>query len=157
VLAALPATAKRTKHVKDKTITAPTARTPTDKADCIALSQAFYGHAKTLARRTKQGIPRGFIGVVTNLDEFCGEEDFDKARISIDWMDTCLENFAKDYDLAFCSRSRSYFCASIRGRTAAWRAGDLFLLREELLPVRKTVGLEEEAEDEKAGATPGRG
>jgi hypothetical protein len=111
MLAASPATAKRTKHVKEKMITAPTARTPTDKTDCIALSQAFYGHAKALARGTKQGIPREFIRVVTNLDEFCGEEDFEKARISIDWMDTCLNNFTKDYSFGFCSRNKSYFCA----------------------------------------------
>jgi len=111
MLAALPAIAKRAKHVKEISIAAPTARTPTDKTDCIALSQAFYGHAKTLARRTKQSIPREFTRVVTNLDEFCGEEDFEKARISIDWMDTCLNNFTKDYNLGFCSRSKSYFCA----------------------------------------------
>src|SRR5208337_1212761 len=111
MLAASPAMAKRTKHVKEKTITAPTARTPTDKTDCIVLSQAFYGHAKSLARRAKQSIPREFTRVVTNLDEFCGEEDFEKARISIDWMDTCLNNFTKDYNLGFCSRSKSYFCA----------------------------------------------
>jgi hypothetical protein len=106
-----PATAKRAKHVKEKSITAPTARTPTDETDCIALSQAFYGHAKTLARRTKQSIPREFMRVVTNLDEFCGEEDFEKARISIDWMDTCFKNFTKDYESGACSRSKSYFCA----------------------------------------------
>jgi hypothetical protein len=106
-----PATAKRAKHVKEKSITAPTARTPADKTDCIALSQAFYGHVKTLARRTKQSIPREFMRVVTNLDEFCGEEDFEKARISIDWMDTCLKNFTKDYESGACSRSKSYFCA----------------------------------------------
>ena len=111
MLAAPPAMAKRVKHVREKPVTAPTARTPTYKTDCIALSQAFYGHAKTLARRAKQSIPREFMRVVTNLDEFCGEEDFEKARISIDWMDTCLKTFTKDYESGACSRSRSYFCA----------------------------------------------
>ena len=41
----------------------------------------------------------------------CGEEDFEKARISIDWMNTCLANFAADYKLGFCTRDKSYFCA----------------------------------------------
>jgi hypothetical protein len=42
MLAASPATAKRTKHVKEKMITAPTARTPTDKTDCIALASLLW-------------------------------------------------------------------------------------------------------------------
>jgi hypothetical protein len=95
---------------KQKSV-APTPRTPTDKNDCVAVSQSFYGQAKTLSRRAKQIIPREFERVASNLDEFCGEEDFEKARISIDWMDTCLQNFTKDYKLGFCSRSKSYFCA----------------------------------------------
>jgi hypothetical protein len=89
----------------------PTARTPVDKHDCIALSQAFYQQAKSLSVRTKQTMPKEYERVASNLDEFCGEEDFDKARISIDWMDTCLQNFTKDYKLEFCSRTQSYFCA----------------------------------------------
>ncbi len=48
---------------------------------------------------------------MSNLDEFCGEEEFDKARITIDWMNTCLQNFTKDSKLGFCSRTQSYFCA----------------------------------------------
>jgi hypothetical protein len=95
---------------KQKSVT-PIPRTPVDKNDCVAVSQSFYGQAKTLSRRTKQVIPREFERVASNLDEFCGEEDFEKARISIDWMDTCLQNFTKDYKLGFCSRSKSYFCA----------------------------------------------
>jgi hypothetical protein len=61
-----------------------------------------------LSRRTKQIIPRELARVASNLDE---SEDFEKARISIDWMNTCLKNFTKDYKLGFCSRNRSYFCA----------------------------------------------
>jgi hypothetical protein len=49
--------------------------------------------------------------VTSNLDESCGEEDFDKAWISIDWMNTCLANYTKDYSLGFCSRNKAYFCA----------------------------------------------
>jgi hypothetical protein len=78
---------------------------------CIALSEALYRQAETLSKRTKQVIPREFTRVASNLDEFCGAEDFEKARISIDWMNTCLKNFTKDYKLGFCSRNNSYFCA----------------------------------------------
>jgi hypothetical protein len=95
---------------KQKSV-APTPRTPVDKNDCVAVSQSFYGQAKTLFRRIKHGIPREFERVASNLDEFCGEEDFEKARISIDWMDTCLQNFTKDHQLGFCSRGKTYFCA----------------------------------------------
>jgi hypothetical protein len=108
---ASPASAKRARHAKEKPIVAPTPRTPADKTDCITLSQAFYGHAKVVVKRAKQSIPREFIRVVSDLDEFCGEEDFDKARITIDWMDTCLKNFSKDDKSGLCSRNKSYFCA----------------------------------------------
>jgi hypothetical protein len=95
---------------KWETVT-PTPRTPVDKYDCITVSQAFYGQATSLSSRTKQTIPQEFERVISKLDEFCGEEEFEKARISIDWMDTCLKNFTKDYKLGFCSRNKSYFCA----------------------------------------------
>ena len=87
------------------------ARTPVDKQDCIAVSQTIYGQAKTVSRQARQSIPKEFERVVSNLDEFCGEEEFDKARITIDWMNTCLQNFTKDSKLGFCSRTQSYFCA----------------------------------------------
>jgi hypothetical protein len=89
----------------------PTDRTPTNKNDCLAMSQALYEQAETLSRRTKQIVPRELARVASNLDEFCGQQDFEKARISIDWMTTCLKNFTKDYKLGFCSRDKSYFCA----------------------------------------------
>jgi hypothetical protein len=89
----------------------PTDRTPTNENDCLAVSQALYGQAETLSRRTKKAIPRELARVASNLDEACGEEDFEKARSSIDWMNACLKNFTKDYSLGFCSRDKSYFCA----------------------------------------------
>jgi len=88
-----------------------TDRTPTNKNDCLAVAQALYGRAETLSKRTKKMIPREFARVASNLDESCGEEDFNKAWISIEWMNTCLENFTKDYKLGFCSRNKRYFCA----------------------------------------------
>jgi hypothetical protein len=88
---------------------APQVRTPVDKQDCIAVAQAFYTQAQTLAGR--KTIPQEFQRVVTQLDEFCGEEEFEKARISIDWMNLCLQNFTRDNKADFCSRNESYFCA----------------------------------------------
>jgi hypothetical protein len=99
----------RSSDTEKKSVT-PTARTPVDKDDCVNVSQAFYGHARTVFRRTKQGVPREFERVVSNLDEFCGEEDFEKARVTIDWMSSCLQNFTKD-NKDVCSRNKSYFCA----------------------------------------------
>ncbi len=87
-----------------------TPRTPVDKGDCISLSQALYKQAEAASRRSKQGVPKEFKSVASNLDESCGEEDFAKARISIDWMNTCLQNFSKD-TAEFCSRNKSYYCA----------------------------------------------
>jgi hypothetical protein len=83
------------------------------------VSQTLYREAERLSKRTKQIIPREtkqiipreFARVAANLDEFCGEENFENARISIDWMNTCLKNFTKDYKLGFCSRNKNYFCA----------------------------------------------
>jgi hypothetical protein len=88
-----------------------TDRTPTNKDDCIAVAQALYEQAKTLSKRMKQVIPREFTRVASNLDESCGESEFDKAWSSIEWMNICLKNFTKDYLLGFCSRKKSYFCA----------------------------------------------
>jgi hypothetical protein len=105
-----------TKETKDKSSDAAerksvalTPRTPVDKYDCIAQSQTFYERAQTVFR-AKQGIPQEFERVASNLDEFCGEEEFEKARISFDWMSACLQNYTKD-KLEVCSRDKSYFCA----------------------------------------------
>jgi hypothetical protein len=95
----------------EATITIPRPRTPDDKQDCIAAAQAFYAQAGSLSRRTRQTIPQEFERVVSKLDEFCGEEEFEKARISIDWMNTCLQNFTSDQKALFCVRNDSYFCA----------------------------------------------
>jgi len=86
-------------------------RTPVDKHDCIDVSQAFYRRAASVAGRTKHGIPKEFERVASNLDVFCGEEEFDKARVSIDWMNTCLQNFSQDSKLGYCSRNKDYYCS----------------------------------------------
>src|SRR5580704_14009672 len=76
---------------------------PDSWKDCAATSKALYGQAEALSKRTKQIIPREFDRVSANLDDYCDEGDFEKARISIDWMNTCLRNFTKNYDLGFCT------------------------------------------------------
>jgi hypothetical protein len=86
-------------------------RTPADKHDCIDISQAFYRRAASVAGRSKHGIPKEFDRVASNLDVFCGEEEFEKARVSIDWMNTCLQNFTQDAKLGYCSRNKDYFCS----------------------------------------------
>ena len=104
---------KHAKKTKSKEVAkeAPAARTPVDKQDCISLSQAYYGRAKSVWKGTKKGIPREFMGVITSLDQFCGEEEFDKARVTINWMSACLQNSGKDDQQGSCSRDKGYFCA----------------------------------------------
>jgi hypothetical protein len=87
------------------------ARAPLSQKDCAAASKTLYRQAEALSRRSKQIIPREFDRVAANLDDYCDGGDFAKARISIDWMSTCLKNFTRNYDLGFCSRNKSYFCA----------------------------------------------
>ena len=96
---------------KSAPVTKPEVRTPTDKQDCIAVAQAFYRDAGSRARGAKQSIPDGFIRVISKLSELCGEEEFDKARMSIDWMDACLQNLAGDLKTKFCSSHESLLCA----------------------------------------------
>jgi hypothetical protein len=87
------------------------AHAPGSQKDCAATSKALYEQAQALSKRTKRIIPREFARVSADLDDYCDGGDFEKARISIDWMNTCLKNFTKNYNLGFCSRNKSYFCA----------------------------------------------
>ena len=96
----------------------PTDRTPRNKDDCLAVAQALSEQAKTLSKRTKHGVPREFTRVAADLDASCGEEDFRKAWISIEWMNGCLNNFTKDAELGFCSRNEGYSCALSPGSDA---------------------------------------
>ncbi len=116
VLAPLPVAAKPAKNRSAMVPTAkqgavPTHRTPTNQNDCLAVAQALNYKAKTLSKRTKQGIPREFTRVASDLSASCGEQDFGKAWISIEWMNGCLNNFTKDYELGFCSKNEGYSCA----------------------------------------------
>jgi hypothetical protein len=86
-------------------------RTPNDKDECITLSQAFYEQGQAVSRRTKQSLPREFVRVASDLDQFCGEEEFEKARISINWMNACLQILGKESKTESCSRDKAYLCA----------------------------------------------
>ena len=116
MLAALPVAAKPAKNRSAMVPTTkqgavPTDRTPTNRNDCLAVAQVLSDKVKTLSKRTKQGIPREFIRVASDLDASCGEQDFGKAWISTEWMNGCLNNFTKDYELGFCSKNEGYSCA----------------------------------------------
>jgi hypothetical protein len=90
---------------------AATAHVPVNQKECAATSKALNGRAEALSKRTRQIIPRELARVSANFDDYCDGGDFEKARISIDWMNTCLKNFSRSYNLGFCSRNKSYFCA----------------------------------------------
>ena len=116
VLATLPVAAKPAKNRSvmvpaAKQGAVPTDRTPTNRNNCLAIAHALNDKAKTLSKRTKHGIPREFARVASDLDASCGEQDFGKAWISIEWMNGCLNNFTKDYELGFCSKNEGYSCA----------------------------------------------
>ena len=116
VLATSPVAAK---PAKDRSTVVPTPKqgpvrtdlTPRNRNECLAVAQALNEQAKKLSQQTKQGVPREFARVASNLDHSCGAEDFNKAWISIEWMNGCLNNFSKDYELGFCSRNEGYSCA----------------------------------------------
>ena len=116
VLAISPVAAK---PAKDRSTVVPTPKqgpvrtdlTPRNRNECLAVAQALNELAKKLSQQTKQGVPREFTRVASNLDHSCGAEDFNKAWISIEWMNGCVKNFTKDAELGFCSRNEGYSCA----------------------------------------------
>ena len=116
VLAISPVAAK---PAKDRSTVVPTPKqepvrtdlTPRNRNECLAVAQALNERAKKLSQQTKQGVPREFTRVASNLDHSCGAEDFNKAWISIEWMNGCVKNFTKDAELGFCSRNEGYSCA----------------------------------------------
>jgi hypothetical protein len=116
VLAISPIAAK---PAKDRSTVVPTPKqgpvrtdlTPRNRNECLAVAQALNEQAKKLSQQTKQGVPREFTRVASNLDHSCGAEDFNKAWISIEWMNGCVNNFNKDAELGFCSRNEGYSCA----------------------------------------------
>jgi hypothetical protein len=110
VLAISPVAAK---PAKDRSTVVPTPKqgpvrtdlTPRNKNECLAVAQTLNEQAKGLSQQTKQGVPREFTRPGSDLGQSCGAEDFQKAWISIEWMNGCLNNFNKDAELGFCSRN----------------------------------------------------
>jgi hypothetical protein len=90
---------------------AASAPAPADTEACLRTSQALYKQAEALKKRTKVDISREFVRVSANLDDYCEDKEFEKARISIEWMQTCIANFTKPYKLGFCARGKAYSCA----------------------------------------------
>ena len=107
------------KPAKDRSSVVPTAKqgpvrtdlTPRNKKECLAVARTLDDQAKKLAQQTKQGVPREFPRVASDLGQSCGKADFKKAWISVEWMNGCLNNFTKNADLGFCSRNEGYSCA----------------------------------------------
>ena len=120
------------KPAKDTSALVPTAKqapvrtdlTPGNKNECLAVAQTLNEQAKKLSRQTKRGIPREFTRVASDLGQSCGAEDFEKAWISIEWMNGCLNNFTKDVELGFCSTNEGYSCALNPGQTPVCRDDD---------------------------------
>ena len=117
VLAISPVAAK---PAKDRSTVVPTPKqgpvrtdlTPRNKNECLAVAQTLNEQARKLSQQAKrQGVSREFTRVASNLDHSCGAEDFNKAWISIEWMNGCIKNFTKDAELGFCSRNEGYSCA----------------------------------------------
>jgi hypothetical protein len=108
------------KPAKDRSVVVPASKqgpartdlTPRNRNDCLAVAQTLNEQAKRLSQQAKQrGLPREFARVASDLDQSCGAGDFQKAWISIEWMNGCLNNFIKDAELGFCSRNEGYACA----------------------------------------------
>jgi hypothetical protein len=108
------------KPAKDRSVVIPTPKqgpvrtdlTPRNKNECLAVAQTLNEQARKLSQQAKrQGVSREFTRVASDLDASCGEEDFSKAWISIEWMNGCVNNFTKDAELGFCLRNEGYSCA----------------------------------------------
>ena len=85
--------------------------TPRNRNECLAVAQTLNEQAKKLSQQTKQASRESSLASASDLDQSCGAEDFNKAWISIEWMNGCLNNFTKDAELGFCSRNEGYSCA----------------------------------------------
>ena len=90
---------------------AASAPAPSDTAACLRTNAALTKQAEGLQKRTRIQIPREFARVSANLEEYCQEKEFDKAHVSIEWMEICIKGYRRPYSEGRCTRSRVYFCA----------------------------------------------
>jgi hypothetical protein len=109
--AAAPRTKSKTAASTAGQSSVPTDRVPANKNQCAAIARTLNDRVKTLARTTRRAIPQEFTQVASDLRQSCNAENFAKARISIEWMNGCLEHFTKNAELGFCSKNEGYFCA----------------------------------------------
>ena len=89
----------------------PTDRTPTNKNDCEAIARTLNDRVKSLSKTADRLSRRSLRASPPDLARSCDEADFAKAWISIEWMNGCLDNFAKSPELGFCSKNEGYSCA----------------------------------------------
>ena len=89
----------------------PTDRAPTNQSNCVAIARTLNDRVKTLARTTRRVVPQEWTPVASDLARSCDEGNSDKAWISIEWMNGCLDNFTKNPELGFCSKKEGYLCA----------------------------------------------
>ena len=80
--------------------------TPRNNNECLAVVQTLNEQAKKLSRQTKQAVPPEFTRVAMDLEQSCGAAEFNRAWISIEWMNGCLNNFTKDAELGFLFKKR---------------------------------------------------
>jgi hypothetical protein len=130
MLATLPVAAK---PAKDRSIVVPTPKqgpvrtdlTPRNKNECLAVARTLREQATKLSQKAKQGVPREFARVASDLNQSCGAEDFNKAWISIEWMNGCLNNFTKEVELGdSVQRTKATLARSIPGQTLVRRDVD---------------------------------
>ena len=114
VLAGLPVAAKPAKNrsamVPTAELSPPTARQPTKMI--VSPSRRLLTIRRKLCPREPNRVSReSLLASHQTSDASCGEQDFGKAWMSIEWMNGCLNNFTKDYELGFCSKNEGYSCA----------------------------------------------
>jgi hypothetical protein len=119
------------KPAKDRSIAVPTAKqqpvrtdlTPRNKNECLAVAHKLNDQAKMMSRQTKRAVPPEFTSVGSDLGRSCGQEDFNKAWISIEWMNGCLNNFTKDAELGFCLKTKATLAHSVHDQMAVCKDG----------------------------------
>jgi hypothetical protein len=98
--------------------------TPRDKNECLAVAQALNEQASRLSQRTRHGVPREFTRVASDLDQSCRKEDFNKAWISIEWINGCLDNFTKGPSWDSALGTKATLAHSIQDQTLVRGDGD---------------------------------
>jgi hypothetical protein len=82
-----------------------------DTTACLRTSNALYKRGEELHKKRRWQFPREFARVASSLDDYCRNKEFKKADISIEWLNTCLRNYDKPYDLGYCTPGKKYLCA----------------------------------------------